>query len=85
MTVTWAWWLNVIGLGMNTIAAALMYFYPPTVTQYTAKGEGAIAWVTAPTEEGKRKGAQQRRRSKAALFLLGGGFLLQFLSAAFST
>jgi hypothetical protein len=70
---------------MNTIAAALMYFYPPTVTQYTAKGEGAITWVTAPTEEGKRKGAQQRRRSKAALFLLGGGYLLQLLSAVFST
>ena len=46
MTATWAWWLNVIGLGMNTVAAALMYFYLPTVTQYTAKGEGAVTWVT---------------------------------------
>lgn len=83
MTVAWAWWLNVVGLGINTVAAGLMYFFPPAITLYTAKGEGAVTWVTNPTEEGKRKGAQQRRWSRAALFLLGFGFLLQFLSAFF--
>jgi hypothetical protein len=83
MTVAWAWWLNVFGLGMNTVAAALMYFYPPTVTQFTAKGEPVIDFVANPTEEGKRKGARQRCLSKFALFLLGGGFSLQFLSAFF--
>lgn len=84
MTVTWAWWLNVIGLGMNTVAAVFMYFCPPMVTQHTAKGEGVVTWVAAPTEEGKRKGVWQRRCSKAALLLLGCGFLLQLLSAVFS-
>jgi hypothetical protein len=84
MTANWAWWLNVFGLGINTVAAALMYFYPPAVTQFTAKGEPLINFFANPTEEGKRKGPWQRRLSRFALFLLGGGFLLQFLSAFFS-
>jgi hypothetical protein len=84
MTLTCAWSFNVIGLGTNTVAAILMYFYPPRVAQFTAKGEGVVNFVSATTEEGKRKGAWQRRLSKFALVLLGLGFFLQFIAALLS-
>jgi hypothetical protein len=84
MTINWAWWLNVIGLVINTAAAVIVFFYPPVVTQFTAKGEPFITVVANPTEEGKRKGPWQRRLPRFALCLLGIGFLLQLLSALFS-
>jgi hypothetical protein len=81
MAVTLAWWLNVAGLVLNTLAAALMFFFPPMIGQYTEKGEGVVTWVSSATEEGKRKGVRQRRWSKTALIVLGLGFSLQLMSA----
>ena len=78
-----AWWLNVAGLGLTTVAAMLMYFFPPAVISYTAKGEGAVTFVGNPSEEGKRIGIRQRRYSKAAILLLAIGFALQLVSAMF--
>ncbi len=39
----WQWILNVIGLAITTIAACLMFFFPPVVTVYTDKGERVIS------------------------------------------
>jgi hypothetical protein len=84
MNVTWAWWLNVIGLGTNFVAAVLMCFYPPRVAQFTAKGEGFVTFVSGATEEGKRKGVRQQYLSRSAIGLLGLGFFLQLIAAFLS-
>lgn len=78
------WYLNLAGLGLTTIAAAVMYFFPPVVTVYTAKRERVAVWVHNAGEEGERVAARQRWVSKAALVLLAFGFLLQFCSAFLS-
>lgn len=73
--------LNVAGLIVSTLAAALMYYFPPRLSQYTEKGEPISVWVANPTDEGKRIGPVQGRLAKAAPALLAFGFFLQLWAA----
>ena len=78
----WQWILNVTGLAITTIAACLMFFFPPVVTVlYTDKGERVISWVGATSDKDRKVAARRRRLSQSAVGLLVLGFLLQFLAA----
>lgn len=79
-----AWFLNTGGLVLTTIAAWLMYYFPPRVVQYSDSGAEEVLWVKAPTVVGKSKGSMQRRMSKLAPALLVVGFFLQLLAALLS-
>ena len=73
--------LNVIGLFIGLVAAILMYYCPPRVTQYTENGEPPINFVGNATGEGKRRGTWQLRLSRVAPCLLAVAFLLQLIAA----
>lgn len=74
--------LNALGLAISTLASVLMYYFPPSLRQYTEAGEQVTHFVGNPSEKGKRVGARQKRLSKAALALLVFGFLIQFIASA---
>lgn len=77
-----AWWLNIIGLVLSTIAAGLMYYYPPRgIVQYTEAGAPQVNFIGNPVPGGKRASSQQRALSRLAPCLLAFGFLLQLISA----
>ena len=77
-----AWFLNVLGLVLTTVAAVLMYYYPPrNITQYTNEGEAQVQWVATATPQGRAKASRQARLSRAAPFLLAAGFVLQLVAA----
>ena len=69
----------VIGLLAATIAAALMFYYPPRVTPYTSKGEPQVSWVGSASEHGVRTSKRQAFLSKLGPGLLFSGFLLQLV------
>jgi len=62
-----------------TIAAALMFYFPPRVVLYTEKGEPEASWVGNTTEPGKRLGKRQAFFSKLGPGLLILGFALQLV------
>lgn len=74
--------MNALGLAISTFAAALMYYFPPSLRQYTEAGEQVTHFVGNPTEKGKRVGARQKCLSKVSLALLALGFLIQFIASA---
>ena len=76
-----AWVINAVGLAISTIAAVLMYYFPPSVILYTEKGEPHINFVGNSTEKGRRWGKWQLYLSKAAPWLLAFGFFLQLIAA----
>jgi hypothetical protein len=77
-----SWLLNVIGLVFSTIAAALMYYYPPRgIDQFTGDGSPYVQWIGSITKEGKDIASRQAFFAKVAPVLLGLGFLLQLGSA----
>lgn len=69
----------IVGLLAATVAAALMFYFPPRVTLYTAKGEPMVAWVGSTTERGLRAGKRQEFLSKLGPGLLIVGFALQLV------
>ena len=73
--------LNLIGLAITTVAALLMWRYPPRVTYFTENGEVKVQWTSNADPAKSKLGVRQVRLSKLALFLLFLGFFLQ-LSAA---
>jgi hypothetical protein len=81
MKMSLHWCFNVAGLAIGTLAAVLMYYFPPRVRMYTEKGEAIVSWIGAPTEEGKRLGKWQAFLAKAAPVLLGLAFFLQLVAA----
>jgi hypothetical protein len=60
-------WLNLVGLVLNTIAAALMFYFPPAVQRYTAEGEAALTF--------------KQRMTKVGPQLLIAGFACQLIAA----
>ena len=79
------WGLNVLGLSLSTIAAALMYYFPPRTIQYTEKGEPDVTWIGNATIAGKRIGKWQIRLSRLSPWLLAVGFLMQLVSFLVAT
>jgi hypothetical protein len=75
-----SWFLNVAGLVLTTIAAALMYYFPPRVEQYTDEGAREVAFVNSATAEGKVRAKRNQCMSKLAPAMLVVGFLLQLVA-----
>lgn len=73
--------MNVVGLFISTVAAVLMYYFPPRGVLYSETGEPVVTWVGDPTEEGMAKGRWQARISRLSPCLLALGFSLQLLAA----
>jgi hypothetical protein len=82
--MTCVWILNVAGLVLNTIAAGLMYYFPPRVQQFTEKGEAFLTFVSNPKEQKASVGKRQARLTKVGPGLLALGFGLQLVSAFLS-
>ena len=80
MEFSLSWWLNVSGLVIGTIAAVLMFYFPPRLEIYTPEGARDFNWTTEPTEEGRRIAQRQAFWAKAAPVLLV--LLLPFNSLA---
>ena len=49
--IQYTWILNVIGLAITTIAAVLMFFFPPALTVYTKVG-ARVSWVARTSDTG---------------------------------
>jgi hypothetical protein len=77
----WQGVLNVFGLAITTIAACLMFFFPPVVPACTDKGEWVISWVSATSDKDRKVAARRRRFSRFAVGLLMLGFLILLLAA----
>lgn len=77
-----SWLLNVLGLIVSTIAAVIMFYYPPRVRAFTEEGSENISWINNPKPEYAPRGKRQIYFGKVGPGLLGIGFFLQ-LSAAF--
>jgi len=73
--------LNITGLFMSTLAAGLMYYFPPRVQLFTDKGEPHFNWVGNPTSDGAFRGEWQSRLAKAGPRLLFIGFAMQLAGA----
>jgi len=82
MKMSAAWFLNVFGLVLSTIAAGIMFYYPPRVRAFTETGAETISWLNNPNPKNAAVGKRQIFFGKVGPALLGIGFLLQ-LSAAF--
>ena len=80
--MTCAWILNVAGLIVSTVAAVLMYYFPPRVQLVTEKGEPVVTWTSNARPEKQSLGKWQARLSKVGPAVLVVGFLMQ-LTAAF--
>jgi hypothetical protein len=73
--------INVAGLILSTVAAGLMYYFPPRgALQYTDEGNPVVRVVSAAVPDGQSKARFQRRISKLAPALLSIGFALQLLA-----
>ena len=77
-------YLNVLGLVVTTLAASLMWLYPPRIAYYTEKGAPHIQWVNSSLPAKATIGKWQMRLSKTAPVLLCIGFALQLPSAVIS-
>lgn len=78
------WVMNIVGLCANTIAAGLMYYFPPRgITLYADDGSPIALWQASPSEEGRRKAKVHKSLSRSAPVLLAAGFGLQLVSALF--
>lgn len=76
--------MNIVGLCINTVAAGLMYRFPPRgITLYAGDGSPIALWQASPTSEGRRKAKVHESLSRSALVLLAAGFGLQLASALF--
>lgn len=73
--------LNIVGLTLSTVAAILMYWFPPSIIQFTDRGERQVQWTGPETLEGKKHYARQRCWSRVSVLLLALGFFLQLLAA----
>jgi hypothetical protein len=77
-----AWYLNVSGLVLSTIAAVLMYYFPPRgLVQYTDDGQPQVSFVANPVQRGAQVARRQRILSRLSPCLLGLGFVMQLVSA----
>ena len=74
-------WLQFIGLIVNTVAAALMGFYPPRVRQLMPDGSTIVTWVNRADPAKAGGGRRQVLLSRLGPWLLALGFVLQVPSA----
>jgi hypothetical protein len=74
-------WLNVFGLVLNTAAAVLMFYFPPTVQHYTTEGAAEVIWRGKVSEKRRALGPWRRRMSRAGPQFLIAGFSCQLISA----
>ena len=82
--MTCAWNLNVAGLIVSTVAAGLMYYFPPRVQLFTEKGEPIVTLTSNAKQEKQSLGKWQARLSKVAPAMLAAGFLMQLAAACLS-
>ena len=54
-----SWFLNVFGLIVSTIAAAIMFYYPPRGRAFTEEGAEAGSWINNPKPEYAELGKRQ--------------------------
>ena len=76
-----AWWLNLVGLCLVTLAAGLMYVFPPRIPRFTEKGEPFVEWIENPSVQRVPFWKTQRFFSRLAPALLLAGFLFQLAAA----
>ena len=72
--------LNLAGLVTTTVAAALMFYFPPRVASYTQNGEPYVSWIGSVVEGKKRSGKLQLTLSKLSPLILCIGFGLQLIA-----
>lgn len=58
-------WLNVVGLALTTLAAFLMFFFPPDVPMFGGGGR-VIHFVSNATEKDQREAAFRPQRCRRA-------------------
>src|SRR5882724_5000981 len=78
------WWLSIIGLATTTIAAFLMFLFPPVVTVFTDAAERVISRVGSTSDTDRKVVAGRPRRSRLAVAVLFAGFFLQLVAALLS-
>jgi len=83
MKMSASWLLNVFGLIISTIAAAIMFYYPPRGRAFTEEGAEIGSFVNNPKPEYAALGKKQIIFGKVGPGLLGVGFFLQLLAAFF--
>ncbi|MGA7949339.1 MAG: hypothetical protein WCA45_04155 [Thiobacillaceae bacterium] len=76
-----AWWLNVTGLCLVTLGAALMYVFPTRSPRFNEKGEQFVELLGNPSVQRMRVWKSQRFLSRLAPALLLVGFLFQLAAA----
>lgn len=81
MTPAIAAYLNVLGLLLTTVAALVMWAFPPRMRYYTDKGEPVVTWTDVAYPSQVIKGRFQARLSKVGPVLLACGFALQLPNA----
>ena len=70
--------INLLGLTISTLAAVLMYYYPPRgLAQYTDLGEPHFTWVGNKAPGGESLARRHYVMSKVAPASLAIGFGLQ--------
>ncbi len=73
--------LNITGLLLNSVAAAMLLFFPPHVQQYTKDGAAIATWTSQSTDESRRRARWQLLLSRSGIGALLIGFLLQLVGA----
>jgi hypothetical protein len=73
----WSVIVSGLGLVLGTIAAGLMFWFPPSLASYTEEGQRHAAFVHPSTEEGRRIGRRQAKLSWLGPLMLALGFILQ--------
>ena len=70
--------INLLGLAAGTLAAVLMYYFPPRgITQYSDAGEPHFTWVGSKVPGGESRARLHAFMSKVSPALLAVGFALQ--------
>jgi hypothetical protein len=74
--------LNIIGMSLTTIAAGMMYYYPPQgLRSFNRAGRPIFEFTDEPSPADTAKALRSKHLSRAAPAVLALGFGLQLLSA----
>lgn len=74
--------INLLGLAVSTLAAVIMYYFPPRgITQYTDIGEPHFTWAGSKVPGGESRAYWHGIMSKVSPAVLAIGFALQFFAS----
>ena len=73
--------MNIIGLSLVTLAALIMWIYPPNVAQVTDEGAPLLGFTANPTRESVASARYQKLLRRLGPAFLVAGFGLQLWAA----